>query len=104
VANVKNHFILNGINPNIRAWRGPRDIDYSNEEWKVEFKRPIEQQSLELDLQMDIHGIVENAFQQVDEPTTLEERTMEIIEEAFVVVDGLHEEANAKDGSNNEDE
>jgi hypothetical protein len=48
--------------------------------------------------------MVEDAFQQVDELTTLEKRTMEIIEEAFVVADGLHEEVNARDGNNNEDE
>lgn len=59
---------------------------------------------MELDLQMDICGMVEDDFQQVDEPTTLEERTMEIIEEAFMVVNGLHEETNARDGNNSEDE
>jgi len=46
--------------------------------------------------------MVEDIFQQVDEPTTLEERTMEIVEEAFMVVNGLHEEADARDGSNSE--
>jgi hypothetical protein len=50
VENVRNHFILNRRNPSIRVWRGPRDINYSNEEWEAKFKRPIEQQNLELDL------------------------------------------------------
>ncbi len=59
---------------------------------------------MDLDLHMDIRGMVEDDFQQVDEPTTLEERTMEIIEEAFVVVDGLHEKTNARNGNNSEDE
>ncbi len=53
---------------------------------------------------MDICGMVEDDFQQVDEPTTLEERTMEIIEQDFMVANGLHEETNARDGNNNEDE
>jgi hypothetical protein len=50
VANVRNHLILNGKNPSIKVWRGPKDRDSLDEEWEVEFKRPIDQQNLELDL------------------------------------------------------
>ncbi len=74
-----------------------------DEEWEVEFRRPIEQQNLKLDLQTNIRAMVEDAFQQVNEPMALEERTMEIIEEAFVVADGLQEEANVGNANNNED-
>jgi len=74
-----------------------------DEEWEVEFRRPIEQQNLKLGLQTNIRAMVEDVFQQVNEPMALEERTMEIIEEAFVVADGLQEEANVRNGNNNED-
>jgi hypothetical protein len=47
--------------------------------------------------------MVEDVFQQVDEPMALEERTMEIVEEAFVVANGLQEEVNGGNASNNED-
>ncbi len=84
-------------------WRGPWNRDSLDEEWEVEFRRPIEQQNLKLDLQTNIRAMVEDAFQQVNEPMALEERTMEIIEEAFVVADGLQEEANVGNANNNED-
>ncbi len=52
--NVRNHLILNGRDPSFRVWRGPRDKDFSDEEWEVECRRPIEHQNLEFDLQTDI--------------------------------------------------
>jgi hypothetical protein len=42
--------------------------------------------------------MVEDAFQQVDEPAALKDKEMEIIEKAFEIANGLQEEANAKDG------
>jgi hypothetical protein len=51
---VRNHLILNGRDPSFRAWKGPGDKDSLDEEWEVEFKRPIEQQNLELNLHIDI--------------------------------------------------
>jgi hypothetical protein len=48
--NVKNHLILNGRDFCFRIWRGPRDRNSSNEEWEVEFRRPIDWENLELDL------------------------------------------------------
>ncbi len=76
----------------------------SDEEWELEFRRPIEHQNLELDLQIYIRAMVEDVFQQVDEPMALKERTMEIVKEVFVVLDGLQEEANVGNASNSEDE
>jgi hypothetical protein len=37
VANVRNHFLLNGRDPSFRMWRGPEDRDYLDEEWEVKF-------------------------------------------------------------------
>jgi hypothetical protein len=48
--------------------------------------------------------MVEDVFRQVDEPMALEERTMEIVKEVFVVLDGLQKEANVGNASNSEDE
>lgn len=81
-----------------------QERDSSDEEWELEFKRPIEHQNLELDLQIYIRAMVEDVFQQVDEPMALKDRTMEIVKEVFVVLDGLQEEANVGNASNSEDE
>ncbi len=62
MANVKTHLILNGRDFSFRIWRGPWNKDSSNEEWESKFKKPIEQQNLELDLQIDIRGMVEDTF------------------------------------------
>jgi len=48
--------------------------------------------------------MVEDVFQRVDELMALLKRTMEIVQEAFVVANGLQKEANVGNVSNNEDE
>ncbi len=52
---------------------------------------------------MDICGMVEDAFQHVDESMALEERTIKIVEEEFMVVNGLPREV-AKGYNNGEGE
>jgi hypothetical protein len=47
--------------------------------------------------------MVEDVFQQVDEPMALEERTMEIVEETFVVANHLQVEVNVGNANNSED-
>ncbi len=42
MANMKNYIILNGKDYSFRVWKGPWDRDSSNEEWKAEFRRPID--------------------------------------------------------------
>jgi hypothetical protein len=44
---------------------------------------------LELDLQINAHDMVEDTFQQVDELVASENNTMEIVEEAFEITNGL---------------
>ncbi len=102
--NVRNHLILNGRDPSFRVWRGLGDRDSSYEEWEIECKKPIKHQNLEFDLQTNIRAMVEDVLQQVNEPMALEERIMEIVEEVFVVLDGLQKEANVGNASNSEDE
>jgi hypothetical protein len=46
---------------------GPREQDSSDEEWKVEWENPLNNRSLQLDLETYICGMVQHAFQQVDE-------------------------------------
>jgi len=55
LANVKHHFIHNGRDHSFKVWKGPRNIDSSNEEWEEELKiTPIGQPTLELDLTTDV--------------------------------------------------
>jgi hypothetical protein len=48
--------------------------------------------------------MVKDAFQQVNELATLEDRAMEIVEETFEIANGLQEEAIVGNGSNNANE
>ncbi len=54
---------------------------------------------IELDAQVDICRMVEDAFQHADESMALEERTIEIVEKEFMVVNGLPREV--AEGYNN---
>ncbi len=56
---------------------------------------------IELDAQVNICGMVEDAFQHAVESMALEERTIEIVEEEFMVVNGLPREV-AKGYNNGE--
>lgn len=48
--------------------------------------------------------MVEDTFQQVDELVASENNTMEIVEEAFEITNGLQEEANVGNGNNSANE
>jgi hypothetical protein len=45
------------------VWRGPGERDSSNDEWEEEFWRPEERQHTAVDVQVDTHQMVEDAFQ-----------------------------------------
>ncbi len=80
VANVKNHhFILNWKELTFKVWRGLKDKDFSYEEWEVAWKTFIMQQNQELDLHTKIYGMVQDAFQQVDQLNILEEISIEVV-------------------------
>lgn len=88
VSNARKHFILNGREPSFRIWRAPGDRDSSHEKWEAEWKTPITKHNQELSLHTNIHGMVQDAFQQVDQPNILEEKAREVAEKAFMIVDG----------------
>ncbi len=88
----------------ILEYGGVQEIETSNEEWEVEIRRPIDRENLELDLQTNVHGMVEDAFQQVNELGALEDKAMEVVEQAFEIANGLQEEANVGNGNNNANE
>ncbi len=89
MANVRNHFIFNGRDSSFRVSEGPWNRDSSYEKWEAKFRRPIDRENLELDLQINAHDMVEDTFQQVDELVASENNTMEIVEEAFEITNGL---------------
>ena len=90
---VKDHLILNGREPAFRVWRGPGARDSSDEEWEEEFRRPMAACEVPFDAGLDMQNLVEDAFQQRDEPPipmlTLEEQLGDTVMDAFNIVDDL---------------
>jgi hypothetical protein len=93
ITSVKIHLIKYGRDPAFRVWRGPGERDASDEEWETEVKRPFKPHDGRLDEGLDMHAMVEDAFDQIDEapahPSTLEEQIEDIVIDAFTVVDEL---------------
>ena len=97
IAKVKDHLIRNGREPSFRVWRGPGERDGSDEEWEQELRRPQRRHDGHIDEGLDMHAMVEEAFQSIDEAPapdiTMEERVEDIVMGAFTVVDELaHDE------------
>ena len=67
VAKVKDHLIRNGREPSFRVWRGPGERDGSDEEWEQELRRPQRRHEGHKYEGLDMHAMVEEAFQEFDE-------------------------------------
>ena len=74
-------------------WRGPEERDASDEEWEHEYRRPSKPHDGRIDEGLDMHAMVEDAFEEIDEapahPPNLEEQIEDIVMDAFTVVDEL---------------
>jgi hypothetical protein len=75
------------------VWRGPGERDASDKEWEQEFRRSSKPHDGRIDEGLDMHAMVEDAFEKIDEapvhPPTLEEQIEDIVMDAFIVVDEL---------------
>ncbi len=72
---MKGHLIHNGRDLRFRVWRGQSTRDSSNEKWEEEFKRSLpQQQSQPFNFTIDVQAMVANAFQQLDDPMSMEKR------------------------------
>lgn len=93
MAKVKDHLINNGREPSFRVWRGPGTRDSSDEEWEEEFRRPSTASNGGFDAGLDMHGMVEDTFQQRDDPNVaahpLESDIGNIVMDALNIVDKL---------------
>jgi hypothetical protein len=91
LAKVKDHLIQFGREPSYRLWRGPGERNSSDEEWEQELKTPLGiPQDVQLDADLDVRSMVQDAFQEIDEhPQAVEDRMEEIVMDAFIVVDNL---------------
>ena len=87
LAKVNDHLIHNGREPAFRVWRGPGARDSSDDEWEAEFRRPSEAHDGQFDVGLDMRSLVEDAFQQHDEPHVplhpLENQLGNIVMDAF---------------------
>jgi hypothetical protein len=102
IAKVKEHLIRNGREPSFRVWRGPGERDGSDEEWEAELRGPPRAVDGAIDVGLDMHEMVEDAFTEIDEapapPTTLEDQLEDIVMGAFTVVDELaHDDPETSD-------
>jgi hypothetical protein len=61
----------------------------SDEEWEEEYRVPTRQQTQELDCTIDMQVMVVDAFQQANDLMALEVKALDVMEEAFRVVDEL---------------
>ena len=90
---VKDHLIRTGKEPTFRVWRGPGEKDGSDEKWEHEFRRPSRPHDIHIDEGLDMHAMLEEAFQEIDEapahPPKMEEKFEDIVMGAFIVVDEL---------------
>jgi hypothetical protein len=93
LATVKDHLINYGREPAYRVWRGPGTRDSSDEEWEEEYRRPSMTSDGQLDVGLDMPGMVTDAFTQLDEPNVpvhpLESELGNIVTDAFNIVDEL---------------
>ena len=85
---IKDHLIHNG-----KVWRGPGAKDDSDDEWVQEFRRPCGAHDGHFDARLDMQGMVEDAFQQCDEPPIpvppLEKQLEHIVIEALTIAEEL---------------
>ena len=93
MATVKDHLINSGREPAFRVWRGPGARDSSDEEWEEEYRRPSTAHDGQFDAGLDMRGMVEDTFQQRDDPSgpgqPLESDIGNIVIEALNIVDEL---------------
>jgi hypothetical protein len=88
LAKVKEHLIQYGREPTFRLWRGPGDRDSSDEEWEEELRiNVVTHEDVGMDAGIEMRSMVEDAFQENDQPQRPLEETMEdIVMDAFNVV------------------
>ena len=93
LAKVSDHLINNGREPSFQIWRGPGARDSSDDGWEQEFRRPLGAHDGQFDVGLDMLGMVNDAFQQHDEPHDpvhpMELELGNIVMDAFNIVDEL---------------
>ncbi len=94
---MRGHLIHNGRDPRFRVWRCPSNKNSLNKEWEEEFRRLTKQQTQPLNVAIDMQAMVANAFQQLNDPISLEDILVDIVEDVLKIVDGLQQEANEGD-------
>jgi hypothetical protein len=92
LAIVRQHLIRNGRDPDFRIWRGLGDQESFDEEWEEIWSTADQGRRQLLDAQEDMRGMIQDAFEQEDEAGPLRERVEEVVVDAFIVADNIHEE------------
>jgi hypothetical protein len=91
VATVREHLLRNNRHADFRVWRGPGSRDSSDDEWEQSFWVPTTHRTGEVDVQVDTRRMVEETFQNANDTFILEERVQEVVVDAFVVADAVHD-------------
>ena len=72
---------------------GPRERDGSDEEWEQKFRRPSRPHDGHINEGLDMHAMLKEAFQEIDEapahPPIVEGQIADIVMGAFTIVDEL---------------
>jgi hypothetical protein len=97
---VREHLIRNGRDSEFRVWRGPGDRDSSNEEWEQDFWRPEQDATVVLDEQIDTRNMINDTFQQCNDPDSVEDRVQEAVADAFTIADNIHDQCRSSENWN----
>jgi hypothetical protein len=66
---MKDHLIQYGREPNFQVWRGFGEQYSSYDAWEEPFRNPKRQEhTMGLDSKVDIQGMLQNIFEQIDDP------------------------------------
>jgi hypothetical protein len=92
VKTVREHLIQNGRDSKMRVRKGPENPDSSDEEWEEEFLKPGARNHEDMDVEVDMQGMLQGAFQQADADHTIEDRVRDEALMAFTTADTVSEE------------
>ncbi len=77
---MKDHAIHNGRDASFRVWRGPCNKDFQMNNGRRIIGFQLDNRPQEYDSRIHIQGMMVDAFQQVNEPMSSKEKTMEMVE------------------------
>lgn len=84
------HLIKDGRDPTMRVWRGPGDVDFSDEEWEAADAGPMNTtRPGKMDVGIQIRPMLQHKYQNVDDVLEVENQLNDIVMESLDTADKL---------------